>query len=287
MVSLTGLYPRQAFMAANLGQSKALQLNSASFALRVGNKAFAVHGVDDPAPMLVNGKDDLFRWLNFINAHVLRIYMAEHQVTAESFEVRYFPTSQWLQLQKSAPRRMGVRALPVQNGPRTGATIAPGEIAEVVGIYPPDAEHDDEAACFKLAGDEGWLCQTVYNDVAMLVQAPGREEAAHQTFRVAENLPEPLPVRFGPSFYSQYTGNCVPTGQRFYASRRWIAQDDPYAEFLRIDANEYHMGGWVQVYDAASGDDRRTVARRALVHCEDPFGLQLLNPVPVAETSLD
>lgn len=234
---------------------------------------------------MVQDKDNLFRWVNVINAHVLHMFIAAHGITAHSYEARQFPTRQYVMLDTQSRRHLGIRALPLKNGPRTGATIVPGEIVEVVGVFPQSADITNEEACFKLADDLGWVCQTSVGGKLMLAHAPGHDVPSGQTFRVADGLPQPLPVRFGPSFKSQYTGNCVPAGQVFQASRRWVTDGDPNAEFLKIEATEFHDGGWVQVYEAVEEGDEQPP--RMLVRFEDPFGQQLLSPTPLRSVSHD
>src|SRR5690606_28311940 len=87
----------QDFMAGNYDQSKETQLNSNSFALRIANSTFVVLKVGgEVVPMTVENKDDLFRWINVVNAHICRVYTTTHEIHSESFEVRQFPTTQFV-----------------------------------------------------------------------------------------------------------------------------------------------------------------------------------------------
>lgn len=225
-----------------------LELVPTSSAVRLSTPCtFAVGNRTDSWTLQAANDTDMHEWMNAINAHIHFLYIRMHGVRVGGFG-QLLECPQYFTLTMKGKKAMAIRSIPDGKGPRTGGVIQPGEIIEVVQLYPAGAQPQDDEVFFRLADDKGWVFQVTAEGDKVIAPAAGFAFNEEGFYQIHPRCRTPVPLRFGPSFHSQPTGQTLEAGEKFRVCRRWVSGVNEGADFLKLVASS-GKEGWVQIFN--------------------------------------
>lgn len=189
-------------------------------------------------------------WIRAINSHIHVRYVNENQLTDKDFwnegkvtlsiwKVRFclinlfifslfyinifnlFVQVPWSSDSTVQRKPVGIRTLPIVDGPRTGEGLYPGDIVEIQQVI--DSQVGKEQHFLRLANDQGWVFEFhPQADYSIMIEMNGKIQEKLFNYLYPEDNLENLLIYSSPHCHPDTaTGESLSPGSRFQGCAEW------------------------------------------------------------------